>query len=352
LELQAAFAEALGIPLEGGRPVLSSMRHSKEAIEEHAPIVSELKAAAKDARRSVAKALRRRLEDLDVGTFEKVCTKMLHALGFRELKAAKRSKDGPLMTARRREGSVELRFAVRVLKGGSSVERRMVQELRRDLGHYSAHVGLLLSPGDCRGDARGEAQSSGPLVMLWCAEALAEKLLEAKTAVAVTHLELFTIDDHFFEVAHSEAEDSKRRREERHRRRQELTAAGLERPDEQVSLGGAPEGVAGERPAAPPEGEPGPEGMDEEAEGEEGGDDDVEAAFATGGGERAASLAPREGGRRRRRRRRGRRGRGPKPEGAAGQGHGAEAPLAAPPSAPSPQGSSSSGEGGAGPVQP
>src|SRR5689334_2018166 len=70
LELQAAFAAALGIPLEGGRPVLarSSQAAAPEATES-ATLRETAKAAVKDARRGMAKALRKKLAELDVGTF-------------------------------------------------------------------------------------------------------------------------------------------------------------------------------------------------------------------------------------------------------------------------------------------
>ena len=42
---------------------------------------------------------------------------------------------------------MELRYAIRMLKGTPAIDRKMVQELRQDLGHYSAQVGLLVSAG-------------------------------------------------------------------------------------------------------------------------------------------------------------------------------------------------------------
>ncbi|MFP2913666.1 restriction endonuclease, partial [Pyxidicoccus sp. 3LFB2] len=179
-----------------------------------------LRTTLKDARRAVARGLRKRLGEADVGTFEKSVVKMMHGLGFRELKVAKRSKDGPLLTARKREGSVELRYAVRMLKGAPAIDRKSVQELRRDLGHYSAQVGLLVSAGDVRADARTEAQASGSLVMLWCGDALGEKFLEAETAVTVTRVELYEVDEKFFEAAKLDAEEAQKRREERQREKQ------------------------------------------------------------------------------------------------------------------------------------
>jgi hypothetical protein len=229
LELQAAFAQALGIPLEGGRPVLArtAAAGTAEPLLDPALLLSA-RTAVKEARRAVARGLRKRLGDLEVGTFEKSVVKMMHGLGFRELKVAKRSKEGPLLTARKREGSVELRYAVRLLKGTPAIERKLVQELRRDLGHYAAQVGLLVSAGEVRGDARSEAQASGALVMLWCSDALGEKFLEAQAGVTVTQVELFDIDDRFFEVAKLDAEEAQRRREERQREKREGRGTGEE----------------------------------------------------------------------------------------------------------------------------
>ncbi|XXF75093.1 HTH domain-containing protein [Myxococcaceae bacterium GXIMD 01537] len=396
LELQAAFAQALGIPLEGGRPVLGrpAAAAGAEALLDPALLLSA-RTAVKEARRAVARGLRKRLGELDVGTFEKSVVKTMHGLGFRELKVAKRGKEGPLLTARRREGSVELRFAVRLLKGTPAIDRKMVQELRRDLGHYAAQVGLLVSAGDVRGDARSEAQASGALVMLWCGDALGEKFLEAKAGVSVTQVEMFDIDDRFFEVAKLEAEEAQRRREERQREKREggegeeseggqpseapaesprrkdrdarreerearraarreerearARAEGAEaRPAEaapeaeQAAAPGAPEAEA--RPAAPPPSEA-VSALDEEQgeEGdEEGEDDDLDAATAFVNGARPEGGAPGAEGapgerKRRRRRRRGRRGRGK---------GGTEAGAASPGTAPA-EGGAPSTEGGA-----
>ncbi|WP_141618407.1 HTH domain-containing protein [Myxococcus sp. AB036A] len=349
LELQAAFAQALGIPLEAGRPVLGKPAAAGEAPAD-AALVSTLRAALKDARRSVARGLRKRLGELDVGTFEKSVVKMMHGLGFRELKVAKRSKEGPLLTARKREGSVELRYAVRMLKGTPGIDRKSVQELRRDLGHYSAQVGLLVSAGDVRGDARTEAQANGSLVMLWCGDALGEKFLEAETAVSVTQVALYEVDEKFFEAAKLDAEEAQKRREERQREKQaregeEPTEAAApaerERPREkrrreresreareareaEATAGASTEEAsaapAGEaREAAPIPAAPVLQGRedDEEGDDEDGDDDDLEAASAFVGGVRPDGT-PAEAGaegaqgdrKRRRRRRRGRRGRG------------------------------------------
>ncbi|WP_246357600.1 HTH domain-containing protein [Pyxidicoccus fallax] len=383
LELQAAFAQALGIPLEGGRPQLGkpSAAAAAEPVVD-AALLTTLRTTLKDARRAVARGLRKRLGELDVGTFEKSVVKMMHGLGFRELKVAKRSKEGPLLTARKREGSVELRYAVRMLKGAPAIDRKNVQELRRDLGHYSAQVGLLVSAGDVRGDARTEAQASGSLVMLWCGDALGEKFLEAKTGVSVTTVELYEVEERFFEAAKLDAEEAQKRREERQREKQARgeggeeasaeTAAAPERErprekrrrereerearearetEEGTEVSEAAEATSATVPSEAREGQPTPPAAsvqqtgeeDEEGDDEEGDDEDLEAATAFVGGARPEGAAA-EGGaegaqgerKRRRRRRRGRRGRGNRAgeagaaPGATPAGEGAAAPGVTP----------------------
>ncbi|MFY0568090.1 HTH domain-containing protein [Archangium lansingense] len=385
LELQAAFAAALGIPLEDGRPVLPRAGAAAAATPEaqaDAALLTTARTAVKDARKAVARALRKRLGELDVGPFEKSVVKMMHALGFRELKVAKRSKEGPLLTARKREGSVDLRYAIRMLKGTPSLDRKAVQELRKDLGHYSAQVGLLACAGDVRGDARTEAQASGSLVMLWCGDALGEKFLEAKSAVTVTTVELYDVDERFFEVAKLEADEAQKRREERQREKQARTGEGEEggeeaeasresgteeaappsrreerqrereerkrerearreerRRERQAAAQAEQAEAAGAVPAAAaaPTEVPAPAGLSEEEQGEEGEDEgegedeDLEAASAFVAGGQPEGGTPGEGAaagerKRRRRRRRGRRGRGGRgPEGAPGEG--GEAPA-------------------------
>lgn len=347
LELQAAFAELLGIPLEGGRPVLRSVP-APGAAGAPAPavdldVVTAAKDAVKEARRATAKTFRHRLLELDPGTFEKSVVKMLHHAHFRELKVAKRTKEGPLLTARRKEGSVEMRFAIRVIKGGVAVERRVVQELRRDLTHNAAHLGLIVSAGEIRGDARAEAQSAGALILLWCGDALAEKFFETRTGVTVTQVELFEPDESFFASARVDAEESQKRREERQREREQSPERPPRREERrpQGELAALPsDGIPASLTRASSETESEvsfskPSRADARslatlAESEagdaddEGSDDDLEAAtdFVSGGrpaeaGEGgaagAAGAAEGEGGRRRRRRRRGRRGRGAKP---------------------------------------
>ena len=316
-DVQAVFATALGIPIEGGRPVLARVPAVAPADGAEWGNAA-IRAAVKDSRRTIARELRRRLVELDVEAFHKALVKVLQALGFRELKVAKRSRDGVLLTARKREGSVDLRFAVRLLKGATAVDRRMVQDLRRDLGHYSAQVGLIASAGDLRGDGRAEAQSHGSMTLVWCAEALGEKFIEAKAGISASHLELFEVDDRFFAAAKLEAEETRRRRDERMRERQAREGkapAGEPEIEKQVEPAASEQSplpsdqAVGEGASEAPIREPPPdsaEGTREELsdEAEEGEGNEAKAVEP----EAASASAPPER-KRRRRRRRGRRGR-------------------------------------------
>jgi len=336
------------VPVENGRPVLRRPEPEGKPLQvsqEDLALVQTARQAGKDAKRAMARLMRKKLADLDGGTFEKSVVRMMHRLHFREVKVAKRSKEGPLLTARRREGSLELRYAVRLLKGNAQVERRHVQELRRDLSHYSANIGVFVSPGDARGDAKTDA-TAGQLVFLWCGEGLAEMFFEAQTGVKVQTVELYEIDEAFFAEAARDAEEARQRREERQREREQQEPQPSEPPAAEAPP--APEGAA-EAPPAQAEGDDGDDGDDEGPD--EGGD---EGEGPPAPGQEGQAGAPGSGGRRRRRRRRGRRGRGNRPEGAPGQagaappaeGGAPPAPTAEPPAAPPPPSSGGGGESG------
>ena len=304
-EIQAPFAAALQLPVEEGRVVLGVPERAEPGPE--AASVSAARAAVREARRSVARALRSQLAALDAATFERACIKLLHAQGFRELKVARRGREGPVVSAHRREGSLELRYAIRILKGASGVDRRAVQECRREMSHASAHLGLVLASGDARGEARSEALGQGALVFLWCGEGLADKFLEAHAGVRLLPAELFEVDPAFFQAAARVAAEVRERREVRRRERAEQG-----------------EGAAGAAEAA------------------------GAGADAQGGGE-PAEAAPGEGPerKRRRRRRRGRRGRGVRTgEAAPAAGGSADAPAEEVPAArPSEEGPPPGGAG-------
>jgi hypothetical protein len=311
-EVQAAFARALDLPLEGGRVAF----HPSALPVVDDTVVHAAKTSVKEARRAMARLLREQLAALEPRTLEKACVRMLHALGYREVRVAKRSNQGPLFTARRKDGSLELRYAIRVARGNGAIDRRMVQDCRRDAGQQSAQVGMLLATGDLKGDARSEALSGGGLVLVWGGDGLAEKFLEARTGVRVTQLELFELDRSFFEDVSRDAEEARHRREERRRERE---AAAPDTSDETAEEA---EGSAAE------EGE----------EGEAGGAEVAPVGSPEAPGDAAAGER-----RRRRRRRRGRRGRartegGAQAEGGASSASGGESspPADAPSPAPEP----------------
>ncbi|HVP60199.1 MAG TPA: HTH domain-containing protein [Myxococcaceae bacterium] len=296
--VQAAFAKALDLPFESGRIALRQAPPSEPEALVDDTLVHTAKSAVKEARRAMARALRSHLASLESGTLEKACVKMLHALHFREIKVAKRSNHGPLLTARRKDGSLELRWAVRIHRGNGPVDRRAIQDCRRDLASHSAHSALIIATGDLRSDARSEALSGAP-VHVWAGDGLAEKFLESHSGVRVLSLELFELDPSFFEEAARGAEESRRRRQERHREREER-----EEP---------PERPEPEEPAAAEEVAPVEEDLAEDEEGDEEGPDEAGSeTAATAGPEGAPGTGePGSGERkRRRRRRRGRRGRG------------------------------------------
>ncbi len=320
-DIQTVFATALNVPVENGRVVLKTQAPQGPAAgpsQDDVALIQSAKHAVREARRAMARVMRRRLGQLEQGDFEKACVKLLHGEGFREVKVAKRAKEGPLMTARCREGNLELRYAVRVLKGSGSVERRHVQDLRRDLSHYGAHVGLICASGDARGDARSEATGGGALIFLWCGDALAEKFFDAQVGVKAQQLTLFELDEAFFTRVHQDAQEARARREERARDR------GLDEGREGEASEGEEASPSADRhvekKAAP--NEDGNDATSNDDGDDEGGADESEGAAAEGAGPEGAGSEGAGQGRRRRRRRRRRGGRGgaangPRPEGQA-----------------------------------
>jgi hypothetical protein len=358
LAVQESYCKAAGLTFENGRVVLRNRRGAPVAAAggaddatatplaaspEDAALIATARSAAKDARRAMARVLRKKLSELELSTFEKASVRLMHALHFRELKVAKRSKDGPLLTARKKEGSLELRYVVRLLKGAGQVERRHVQELRRDLGHYGAHLGLIISAGEARGDARTEALGGGALVMLWAGDALSERFFEAEVGVTVARVELFDIDEAFFEQARVDGEEAQKRREERHREKEQRDGPASTREEREAQASGSDDEAgeaaeAGRVPAATPTQAPAPASAVEAqrapaAEGDDEGDEGDDEGPEEGGAEGAPAEGGEagEGGRRRRRRRRRRRSRGgARPDGAAPQAPAAEGGEAAP----------------------
>ncbi|MBI5548046.1 MAG: restriction endonuclease [Deltaproteobacteria bacterium] len=238
VELEAAFAYALGVPLTEGKL-------------ERGPGATRLVAQAAEHRRQIVRLVRRRLGDMDAFAYERAGLALLEQQGFRDLKVIKRSKDGPLLTARRKDGLTELRWVVQVLKGGPEVEREDVEDLRKDLTQHGAQLGIVLCPAEVTRDARHEAQAGGQSpVLLWCADALAEKHIEAKVGVGSTSIEVWDLDEDFFRRCRDKGREDERSR----RGREERPPAPARSPASSaapVSAPAAPAGMAA-APGAPP----------------------------------------------------------------------------------------------------
>ena len=173
-----------------------------------------------ETRRAVVRALRRRTAELDTAGFEHLCAALLEKMGMRDVRVAKRGKEGPLYLARQRRGVADLRVAVRLVRGAREISRADVQELRKDLAHYSAQMGLVVAPGEAGRDARAEAAAAGqPPVALYAGDALAEEMVVTRVGVSVTVVELADVDEAFFAAAARAAparDEHRREREPRH----------------------------------------------------------------------------------------------------------------------------------------
>src|SRR5205823_583811 len=169
-----------------------------------------------EGKRAVVRALRRRVADLETAGFEQLCSHLLDKMGMRDVRVAKRSKDGPLYLARQRRGVSDLRTAVKLVRGSREIGRVDVQELRKDLAHYSAQIGLVLGAGEAGRDARAEASAAGqPPVALYAGDALAEELVAQRVGVTVQVVELADVDEAFFASVTKAAATPHRERRER-----------------------------------------------------------------------------------------------------------------------------------------
>ncbi len=352
-----------------------------------APVVAaRTSTSPAEMRRAALAALRRRLLECDGATVEYLVARLLEKSGLKEVKVAKRGRDSVVFTARRRMGLVEIRHAIRVLRGGADVGRRDVADVRRDLGHYGAQIGMLVTSGEAQREARSEATAAGQLpVLLIAGEAFAEAFADAGVGCRI--VEIPEADEDFLATATEAAQRDevarKARREERDRRdgregREERDDRGRDRREERrprpepaavPEEGAAPVEVSrpeegGEQSAVPaslalvrveaPPSSTGPESDDDEGDDDDGDDDDgspegppTEGAKADGAPGEAAREGPAGEGRRRRRRRRRRGGRGRgerRPDGSpAPEGGEASAPAPAPPSGDAPPSGSNEG---------
>src|SRR5947209_2361334 len=234
---------------------------------------------AAEGRRAVVRALRRRLAELDTSSFETLCATLLEKMGMRDVRVAKRSKEGPLYLARQRRGLSDLRVAVKLVRGAREIGRNDVQELRKDLAHYSAQMGLVLSPGEAGRDARSEASAAGQApVALYTGEALPEEMIACRVGVTVQSVEVPDLDEAFFAGLLRHREDRGEIRE-RKREREERPAAPQEEAAppppvaESTAIASAGASGTGEPEAAPEEvpseAQPGAETAAPGAEGEE-----------------------------------------------------------------------------------
>ncbi|HYY53614.1 MAG TPA: restriction endonuclease [Myxococcales bacterium] len=233
-----------------------------------------------EVRRAVVRALRRRVAELDTGAFENLCAALLEKMGMRDVRVAKRSKEGPLYLARQRRGVSDLRVAVKLVRGGREIGRADVQELRKDLAHYSAQMGLVLAPGDAGRDARGEASAAAQApVALYVGEALPEEMIACRVGVTVQTVEVPDLDEAFFAGLSRPREERAGRREREERVHEErvheervheeppapATPGPREEPAEAMTAADVTAAVEAQTAAEPPL----PEGAAQASEGEE-----------------------------------------------------------------------------------
>ena len=200
-----------------------------------APVVGAMgPASPAEMRRAALAALRRRLRECDGPTVEHLVGLLLEASGLKDIKVAKRGRESVVFTARRRMGLVDVRHAVRVLRTGADVGKRDVTDVRRDVGHYGAQIGMLVTSGEAHREARGEAAAAGQLpVLLVAGEAFAEAFADA--GVGCRTVSIPEANEEFLaaasETAQREEAARKARREERDRRdgRDDREGGGRER---------------------------------------------------------------------------------------------------------------------------
>jgi hypothetical protein len=253
-----------------------------------------------EGRRAVVRALRRRVADLETGGFEQLCAQLLEKMGMRDVRVAKRSKEGPLYLARQRRGVSDLRVAVKLTRGAREIGRADVQELRKDLAHYSAQMGLVLAAGEAGRDARAEASAAGqPPVALYAGDALAEELVSLRVGVCVQVVELADVDEAFFASITKGGSSHRRERppEERIERVEPDEPVPQERPAPEREPEPEPPAevqpaepavpAAASEPAAPPPPRPEGEGEDREGRRRPRGRGDDRPARATSAAEQA-----------------------------------------------------------------
>jgi restriction endonuclease Mrr len=155
---------------------------------------------AVESRRNATRLIRRRVAELDSGSLERIAAQLLERSGYRDCRAVKRAgREGSLLTARRKLGLTEFRFAIRLAPNGLDVGREEIRELRREMVAHGAHAGMVLGPGDVGREGRAEALLVGqPLVTLLCGDALADELVLRQVGIQL--IEVVQIDDFFWKT--------------------------------------------------------------------------------------------------------------------------------------------------------
>jgi hypothetical protein len=155
-DLQLAFALAAGVPVENGRPVLRRAEPEGQRTQgspEDLALVQSARQAGKDAKRAMARVMRKKLADLDGGTFEKSVVRMMHKLHFQAAEGQRAGRAAP------RAGSSARSQPLQRPPGPGDLARRRARrcEERRDPGRARVPV-VRRGPGRAvlRGAGRGE----------------------------------------------------------------------------------------------------------------------------------------------------------------------------------------------------
>jgi ribonuclease E len=150
------------------------------------------------SKRSAARALRRRLADLDAHGLERVALALLEASGYRDVRTVHPAQGGGAwLTTRRRLGLTDVRFLVRLVLSGEAAGRDDLLEFRREMLRQNAHAGMWLGPAELGREVRTEVQVVGqPLVMLLCGDAMAEELVMRQ--IGVVAYEQHSVDEDFW----------------------------------------------------------------------------------------------------------------------------------------------------------
>ena len=169
-------------------------------------------AAVHEHKVAVGRALLRRLGELEGLGFDQAMQTLLERRGFTDLKIARRYRDGTVFIGRKRMGLVELRYAVRVVRGLSEVTAADVAEHSRTLAQYGSQMGIILSASPVRPHVIQAAASAVPPIFLFCGDALARLCMESAVGVSKSTVEVFELDEGFFQGAGDTSQEDRERR--------------------------------------------------------------------------------------------------------------------------------------------